>query len=265
MTEKSPFDEVAGQYDSLFTGSLTGMAQRRIVWRYLKRRMIPGHEILEVNCGTGTDAFYLSRLGCRVTATDASGEMIRQCRSKNGMGQGSQSPVFLRASIQELDEVIQGRQFDVIFSDFSGLNCVDPEELQEASARFHSFLKRGGRMVFVVFGTKCLWERFYFRIKGNPSGMRRRKRGTPVNAQVLSSGIGVWYYSPADLKNHFGGHFQVLQTRPAGLFLPPTYLEHFFRGKKLLFRVLSVADRLAGGFSAFSDRADHYIIEFRKR
>ena len=41
-------------YDREFTFSRIGMAQRRMVWRYLDRMLqMPGMNVLELNCGTG--------------------------------------------------------------------------------------------------------------------------------------------------------------------------------------------------------------------
>jgi len=264
MTEKTPFDDLAEQYDLLFTRSLTGMAQRKIVWRYLRRRIFPGIEILEVNCGTGEDAIYLSGLDCRVTATDASAGMILQCLSKVQIISSTDVPVFKQAAINELDTLIGGKKFDLIFSNFSGLNCLNREEMRDAAERFHSFLKPGGRLIFVVFGTKCLCEKLYFLVKGRRKEMNRRSSKNPVYVPLVNSGIQIYYYSPAEVRKYFGGFFRITRTRPVGLFIPPTYLDPFLMRRKIFFRILSFADRLAGLFSFFSNLADHYLIEFRK-
>lgn len=264
MTKKNPFDDLAEQYDSLFTRSNTGVAQRKIVWRFLQRRIFPSIEILEVNCGTGEDAYYLSELGCRITATDASAGMIRQCMDKRQTFPGHIVPVFKQASINELGSVIGEKKFDLIFSNFSGLNCLDQDELCETVAKFHSFLKPDGSMIFVVFGTKCLWEKLYFLLKGRKEEMNRRSRNRPVYAQLLKSGIQIHYYSPVEIQELFGNYFKVAKIKPVGLFIPPTYLDRFFEHRKFFFWILKCADRLAEPFSFLADLADHYIIELKK-
>jgi ubiquinone/menaquinone biosynthesis C-methylase UbiE len=265
MTKKTPFDDIAVGYDSDFTRSVTGKAQRNIVWRYLSQRVVPGTEILEVNCGTGEDAFFLSENNCRVTATDASAGMIRQCLEKSQAFHYSQNPVFRQAAINELDSVVEGKKFNLIFSNFSGLNCINPEELKEAAAKFYTYLEHGGRLIVVVFGTNCLWEKLYFMLKGKRKMINRRKRKEPVYVKLVNSGIDVYYYSPAELRKLLGDYFKIVRKRPVGLFIPPAYLDRFFTHHKVLFRLLHIKERLTGSFSFLSDLADHYIIQFTKK
>jgi ubiquinone/menaquinone biosynthesis C-methylase UbiE len=66
------FDSIADQYDDIFTHSLIGRAQRDVVWDALKKTFRPGERVLEINCGTGEDALFLSKMGVSVHACDAS-------------------------------------------------------------------------------------------------------------------------------------------------------------------------------------------------
>jgi len=264
MKVKNPFDDIAEQYDLLFTRSLTGMEQRKIIWRYLQRSVFPGMEVLEVNCGTGEDAFYLSGLECKVTATDASSGMIMQCLKKQKPEVGAFAPVFIQASINELDTVLGEKKFDLVFSNFSGLNCLDHNELQKTAALFHSFLRPDRKMIFVVFGTKCVWEKFYFFLKGKNNEINRRNRNGPVFIEFMNSGMQIFYYSPAEIRKHFEKYFKCIDIKPVGLVIPPTYLERFFEHRKILFKILTFAERLTEKFSLLSNLADHYLIEFRK-
>ena len=262
--EKNPFDDLAGKYDSEFTMSLIGIAQRKIVWSYLQRRIFPMMEILEINCGTGVDAVHLAGLDCRVTATDASDGMIRKCLEKNQTVPVSNIPDFIHASINKLDTVIYGRKFDLIFSNFSGLNCISQEEMRVAAAKFNLYLKKDGKLIFVVFGTKCLWEKLYFLLKGRLREMNRRKAKKSAPVQSENTGIKIYYYSPGEIKKLFGNFFKVDDIRPVGLFIPPTYLNRFFMHRKIFLNILIFIEGLVGHFSFMSDRADHYIIEFSK-
>ncbi len=66
----------------IFTNSAIGRAQRDSVWEAAARTFLPGSNILELNCGTGEDAFFLSRLGMSVYACDASENMIAVARRR---------------------------------------------------------------------------------------------------------------------------------------------------------------------------------------
>ena len=230
----------------------------------MQQRIFSAIEILEVNCGTGEDACYLSALDCKVMATDASIGMIRLCLDKQQLVLGNNVPVFRQASINELDSVIGDKKFDLIFSNFSGLNCLNHDELRETAAKFHSFLKPEGKMIFVVFGTNCLWEKLYLLLKGRIKEMNRRNWEKPVYVQLMKSGMQVYYYSPGEIRKIFDNFFRVVNIKPVGLFIPPTYMDPFFMRRTFLFRILEFADRLTGSLSFVSDMADHYIIELKK-
>jgi ubiquinone/menaquinone biosynthesis C-methylase UbiE len=259
-----PFDAIAEQYDSMFTTSMTGQAQRGIVRHYLERRLIPASEVLEINCGTGEDAFFIAGLNCRVLATDASAGMIRQCMDKSHRKNGEAIPEFLQAGIGELASATGGKKFDIIFSNFSGLNCIDEKDLKGAARFFETALKPGGHLIVVLFSTNCLWEKFYFLLKGRKSDINRRKSKPPVFADLLGSSIPVYYYSPKQIGRLFKAQFRIVKTRPVGVFLPPSYLDPFFRRRPFLFRLLVFADRVAGSFPFLANFADHFLIEFKK-
>src|SRR6185437_13155349 len=70
------FDSLADQYDSLFTNSVIGRAQRNAVWSLAQRVFGPGSRILELSCGSGEDALFLARGGMSVLACDISPRMI---------------------------------------------------------------------------------------------------------------------------------------------------------------------------------------------
>jgi len=68
-----------------------------------------------------------------------------------------------------------------------------------------------------------------------------------------------WYYSPAEIRKIFGEHFKIIAVKPVGLFLPPSYLEYFFRRKKILLRLLNQLEKWFS-FSFLSNRSDHFVM-----
>ena len=50
--------------------------------RALDQKLIEPCRVLELGCGTGTNAIFLARAGFSVTAVDLSEEALRQARSK---------------------------------------------------------------------------------------------------------------------------------------------------------------------------------------
>ena len=80
----SDFDIAAQHYDTNFTFSKIGKAQRKMVFRYLNSIINNNNKlsILELNCGTGEDAIHLNKMGHNVVATDISEEMIKTAKAK---------------------------------------------------------------------------------------------------------------------------------------------------------------------------------------
>jgi ubiquinone/menaquinone biosynthesis C-methylase UbiE len=263
LLQESPFDNSSVNYDSVFTHSVTGMEQRKIVWRYLSKYDWSGRDVLEINCGTGEDAFFLARLGCKVLATDASQGMISQCILKSKASPVQPSPEFRKASFTELEALVGNNRFDLVLSDFSGLNCIDHEELKRTSLFLNNFLKPGGRMIIVVFGKHCIWEKLYMLYKGRLKDLNRRSNSVGVLATVSGYELSTFYYSPKDLRQIFQS-LKFVASKPVGLCITPTYLDSFFINKSFLFKVLKAMENIFGRISFLSDFADHYLIEFKK-
>lgn len=265
MAGDEPFDKLAPSYDREFTFTVTGKAQRKIVHRYLARNVPSGSDVLEINCGTGEDALFLAGMGCRVTASDASDAMINEAIKKAADRPVSGSVKFRRLGFSDLNVLLPGPGFDLIFSDFSGLNCLSPGQLSTLSETLSKLLKPGGRLIAVVFGKKCLLENIYLLVKGRFAQLNRRNTQQPMTIGGQAMATTVWYYSVKELKLMLRKDFDLNSRRPVGLFLPPSYLDPFFKNKNGVMGILAFMETLLGRVSLLSDYGDHLLAEFRKR
>lgn len=261
MSSENPFDLIAREYDEKFTFSLTGAGQRSIVHDYLKKKVSAGFNILEINCGTGEDAFFLTRLGCKVIATDSSSLMIRRAIEKkvrSGVGEVQ----FRQAAFNEIGTLFSTKTFDLVFSNFSGLNCVGPDDLRQTANMIHKVIKPGGSLIIVMFGRKCLWEKAYYFWKGKKTEMSRRQKHRSVYVNLGGALLKVFYYSEKEVETIFSSYFRLVNKKPVGLIIPPGYLEKFFEKKRFLFGILMVFEKIIGRFSSLASYSDHYIMEF---
>ncbi len=265
MTE-NPFDELALRYDTEFTHTWTGRMQRNIVWKYLedKVRLSNSASVLELNCGTGEDAFYLSGKGYKVMATDISDEMIRIAKQKNNETD-VMKPEFEVCDMRSVPSRYRNRQFDLVFSDFGGFNCLSPEEIKDLSTGLYNLLKPGGRMIIVAMGRRCLWERLYFLYKRKPAEATRRLKKGPVSVKLGNRYQETWYYSPGELHKILDDQFELVQVRPVGISLLPSYLDRSLHDKKAIKTVLTTVEKALGRFSILADHADHFLIDLRKQ
>src|SRR5438105_4397645 len=106
------YDAVAPKYDLQLEPA--GWI-RRALWRHLDRLFQPGDTVLDVGCGTGTDAIHLARNHIRVTAIDASAGMLTRLRSKLADESPSLSIEVKLGNIDELARELTG-PFDGIIS-----------------------------------------------------------------------------------------------------------------------------------------------------
>ena len=258
-----PFDHIATTYDDLFTRSMIGQLQRKRVWSYLEKITpeLKGLDILELNCGTGEDAILFSEKGFNIIATDISEEMlsITQEKVQQFSLQNKISSHYL--DLESFDDTLFNKKFDLVFSNFGGLNCIPPETLKHLIDRIPSVLAPGGRFIGVVMGKHCTWETFYFLLKLKFNKAFRRWTSKSIDADLNGVFVKTWYYSPSQIKRWAKRKFKIKNILPVGLSIPPSYLENFFsQRKRTLLRLNGIEKRL-GNVSLLSAFSDHYIID----
>ncbi|HEY6978761.1 MAG TPA: class I SAM-dependent methyltransferase [Chitinophagaceae bacterium] len=266
MLQQSPFDILAETYDSDFTESSIGRLQRKRVWKILTpllRSCNRSLKILEINCGTGEDALHFAEKGHRVIATDESGEMIGKAQQKLYRSKINSPQIkFIRCSFSDVTDHFKNEKFDLVFSNFGGINCIDENMVKQLSKDISSITASDSHLFLTVMGRSCLWEMLYYTFKGKFStAFRRQKRS--VLFQVNGSSIPVFYYSPRSIKRLFQPEFKPVQTYPVGLFIPPSYLEKQFFNRRHWLDRLNHWEEIWGN-SMFSSLADHFCIVLKR-
>jgi len=256
------FDVAANNYDANFTYSEIGKAQRNRVYHFLSAEILntnPLH-ILEVNCGTGEDALFFAKNGHNVIATDISQNMINLAKKKDV----TTSVRFFQQDINTMTNQPFSEKFDLIFSNFGGLNCLSATQISAFFTISEKLLKPKGKLMLVVMPKDSLWERFYFSVKGSFKDARRRKSNLPILVNVDGIKVSTWYYNPKDLISFAKGKYNTLFIKPIGITIPPSYLEPYFSRKKDLLNVLIRIERLLSS-KFWAKYSDHYLIAFQKK
>lgn len=259
---KADFDIASSEYDSLFTFSNIGQAQRNRVFKYINPILKQEKKlsILELNCGTGIDAITLGNLSHKVVATDISEGMIQTAKAKKHPYNVS----FQVQDINTLKATTFSKKFDLIFSNFGGLNCLSNVELQAFLKTSTGLLKPNGTLILVIMPKHCLWEQLYFSIKGNFRKARRRHTNKYQLVNVGNISVKTWYYNPQEIISLTKKLFTPIKVKPIGIAIPPSYLENSFLTKKPFFSALKVLEELLGQ-SFWAKYADHFLIELVKK
>jgi 2-polyprenyl-3-methyl-5-hydroxy-6-metoxy-1,4-benzoquinol methylase len=257
------FDSGARTYDQDFTNTILGRTQRARVWKYLESILrdspLPVN-ILEINCGTGEDAIYLAKKGHQVLATDISEAMLNQARLKADE-QKLPNINFLQIDIQDLEQIATAKKYDLIFSNFGGLNCLHREEISQLPKRLKTLLSENGHVVLVLMPIYCLVEDLYMLSKGQLGKMFRRNKRSEMVVQIGYQKVPTWYYSPKFLRKIFQEeNFKVNKIMVVGF--TPSYLNPYLEKRPNLFRIWNRIGDLLHTNSRIAFVADHYLIHF---
>ena len=261
---KKDFDHIAKDYDTDFTFSEIGKGQRNSVYKFLHK--LPNKlKILELNCGTGEDAIWLAKQNNQVLATDISLEMIAVAKQK---AIEIDNLKFKQLDINNLDfRLIDDRRktknskFDIIFSNFGGLNCLNPSEIKKFFKNASKISNKSGKLILVIMPKNTLWERLYFTLKGQFKKAKRRNTYDSINVNVAGKQVKTWYYNPKDIKKMASPYFKVVARKPIGFFIPPSYLENYFVKHKRFLSFLYLLEKRMTKFGFLSKYSDHYLIE----
>src|SRR5829696_5009364 len=125
LMNEEAFDVLAADYDDAFSKTAIGFHQRTVSRKWLQVFLAgkASLKILEINCGTGDDALWLASLGHEVVATDRSGKMIEHAKGKLAFYNKRNAPQFSVCDFKDLHIQFANQQFDLVFSNFAGLNC----------------------------------------------------------------------------------------------------------------------------------------------
>lgn len=251
------FDQAAELYDNQFTNTQVGIAQREQVWKAISKLNISkSAKVLEINCGTGEDARRWQEQGNEILATDISPQMLAIAKQKSSLIQ------FQQLDIKCIDQ-LEGK-YDIVFSNFGGLNCLNSDELASFFQQARNKLNNNGTLILVIMGKKCFWDKCFLILKGKWKERNRRNTSKALEVNVDGTNVKTWYYTPKEIQHLAGKNYQTTYLKPIGLFVPPSYLANYFEKKKGLLNFLRFLDKFLS-FRFLSNRADHYIISLKKK
>lgn len=261
----APFDHITSPYNSAFSQSAIGQLQRKSVWDYVEKVMpdLKGFEMLELNCGSGEEAELFGDNGVNIIATD-----IGIALDKVTPGKQEQYSMQNRISsqyldLENLDEIVFDKKFDLVFSNFGGMNCMSPQSMKILLQKLPKILKPGGRFIGIVMPKFCAWETVFFLLRFQFKKAFRRLASREHISHAKGADIKTWYYHPSEIKKWSRERFSVVAVSPVGLALPAAYLERFAKFQKSMLLRLNRIEKKLSGFSSLSGMADHFIVDLK--
>ncbi len=255
------FSRTAEKYDAFAVDHPHQARMRGKVYSHLTRLVPHGSRILELNCGTGTDAVELARRGYSVHATDIAPGMLARLRTKaHDLGLQDLITLEERSFLSLLDT--PGAPFDAVFSDLGGLNCV--ADLSPVIRQLPTVLRPDGIVTWVLMSHVCLWEMAEL-FRGHPRlAFRRFARGA-VRSHLEGLYFDVYYFSPGQTVEWFGDEFELIALEGLSVITPTAESKNFAKRHPRVYRALSwLDDRLAPHWP-WNGWGDFYIASFRYR
>lgn len=210
LEKRLSFDAIAGDYDGLWSNTAAGYWQRRAVWDVTLPLFRSGNRVLDVGCGTGTDAVSLIASGVDVLGIDASFEMVRVARSK-----GVRAEHLPAEQLNQLEGT-----FDGAISNFGVLNCVPV--LETVAEQLGRLIKRGGYVALCYMGKFCAWEIAHYLASGKFKKATRRWLSASARSSLR---VEVRYPSVRRVVRAFHPKFCLVKWKGIGIFVPPSYVK----------------------------------------
>lgn len=257
------FSEQSAIFDELYASNLIVDYKRRRVRAHVLQWLPPQSNILELNSGTGQDALFFASLGHHVHATDISGGMQSVLKKKVSQLQAQHCISTERCSFTELQQLKSRGPYDLIFSNFAGLNCTG--ELNKVIHEFDSLLKPGGMATMVLLPGFCTWESLLLFRGKLKTATRRWFSSKGVKAHIEGHYFTCWYYPTRSVLKMLPENFEVLGLEGLCTIVPPSYIEGFGNRYPRLFRWLCAKEDQLKSSWPFRSTGDYYILTIRKR
>jgi len=256
------FNRQAPVFDELYIPNGIIKYKRQRVRDHVMHFLKPGNSILELNCGTGEDAVYFADNGFNIHATDLSAQMLAILNNKI-QKRGYQKLITTEnISYHDLLRISNKGPYDLIFSNFGGLNCTD--KLKDVLASFDPLLKPGGHVCLVIISRFCLWE-FLLMFKGKfKTAFRRFFARKGRKAHIEGEYFQCWYYNPSYVLKNMK-NYQLVSLEGLCTLVPPSYIELFTEKHPLLFEYLQKKEQKWKSLWPWRSIGDYFIITLKKK
>jgi len=256
------FDLASIDYDETFD-SLPGTRRlRQIFISLLSDTFEAGSSLLELNCGTGTDAITLGHKGYRVLATDVSSAMIAATQTKIQQERLDDRIKAMELSFLDLKK-LSGHMVDGAYSDFGGLNCTS--DISLVAEQLATVIRSGGYFVASVMSDFCVWETTSFLLRGHFRKAFRRSQSEGAIANVHGEAIRVNYFSPSEVSKAFSHYFVPRGIIGLNILTPPPTSLRLYKSFPRILQKLESLDDMISKMSLFRRIGDHFCIILQRK
>ena len=262
-TVAKAFSQQSLIFDELYGSNTIINYKRERVRNHILNHLKSNSSILELNSGTGEDAVFFAGKGHHVHATDISLGMQQQLEVKAKKHQLEGRISNELCSYTALAQLKDKGPYDLVFSNFAGLNCTP--ELDKVLASLSPLLKPNGLVTLVMLPKFCLWEVLLV-FKGKfRTAFRRFFSSDGRKAHVEGKYFKCWYYNPSYIIKRLQPEFDLLSIEGLCTIVPPSYMDGFADKHPAMYsRLKSLEDKFKSSWP-WKYMGDYYIISLQKK
>ena len=257
------FTQQSKTFDNLYQDNTIIQYKRQRVWQHIQPLLKPNSYILELNSGTGEDAIWLAKQGHFVHATDLSSGMLEVLKQKVVLAGQQERVTSQMVSFTQLGMLAPCKPYDMVFSNFAGLNCTG--DLDKVLQSLSGLVKSGGYVTLVLLPRFCLWE-FLLLFKGKfKTACRRLISRNGATAHIDGHYFKCWYYNPSFIIKQLKKDFDLRYLEGLCTIVPPSYIDHFAEKHPVVYQFLKNKEGILKNKWPWKYIGDYYIISFKKR
>jgi ubiquinone/menaquinone biosynthesis C-methylase UbiE len=257
------FNKQSVVFDQIYSANTIIQYKRKRVRDHVEQYIKSNSNILELNAGTGEDAIYFAQQGHYIHATDISAGMQKELFQKIKTNHLEENISCETRSFTDLENLEHKGPYDLIFSNFAGLNCTN--ELHKVLNSFFPLLKPGGIATLVILPKFCLWETILL-FKGKfKTAFRRFFSIQGRKAHIEGEYFLCWYYNPSFIKRKLKKDFEVMSIEGLCTLVPPSYIENFAEKHPKAYQFLKNKEDKWKAKWPWRSIGDYYIISLRRK
>lgn len=259
-TVAEAYNRNADKYDEFIENNPNLSRMRQKVYAHVTTLLSKDSRILDLACGTGTDALWFAQHGYTVHGIDISDGMLQRAEEKAKQLELQAHATFEHLSYTELGK-LEKNQFDCTFSNFGGLNCVS--DLKLVADQVRPLLKPNAHVIWALMPPFCLWESAML-LRGRFRLATRRYSG---KSTVHKEGLDypVYYYTPKQVASAWGKDFRLESFRALSVITPPATNKDFAIKRPRVFEFLSNLDDVLESRYPFKYWGDFTIVTLQRK
>jgi ubiquinone/menaquinone biosynthesis C-methylase UbiE len=258
------FDSASEEYDYTISHNYINSWIRKRSINELHRIARPSDVLLEIGCGTGSEAIQISKQVKGIVATDISEKMLDLLRKKvqaRRLGRKIIASKAGAAEISSVKDLLPGGRVRVAYSFNGALNC-EPD-IDKVPCELSRVVEGEGYFLCSIRNTLCLSEALSHSLVFQFDKLSTRK-DQPTMVSVGGMDIPSIYYSPTRFARLFRPHFRVKKVIGLPAFLPPAYLSNYYLQTGKVRVVLEKLEFVLGHRFPFNRLGDQTLFVFQR-